>query len=214
MQKGILGKKLGMTQIFDAGGKVIPVTVVEAGPCVIVQKKTVENDGYSAIQVGFGDIKEKHVVQPARGHFKKADVSPRRWLREFRLDAADGYSIGDELKADVFAEGELVDVVGTSKGHGFTGAIKRWNFRRGPSAHGSKYHRRTGSLGFRRAGRVPKGRKLPGRYGNERVTIQGLRVVRVDLDRNLLLIKGAVPGVKGSLLVIRDSVKAAKAAKR
>lgn len=210
MQKGILGKKLGMTQVFDEAGRVIPVTVVEAGPCVVVQKRTVENDGYSAIQVGFGDIKEKHVNRPMKGHFKRADVAPRRHLREFRLENAEGYEVGQELKADLFAAGELVDVTGTSKGHGFTSAIKRWNFRRGPSAHGSKYHRRTGSLGFRRAARVPKGRKLPGRYGAERVTIQGLKVVKVDPERNLLLIKGAVPGVKGALLIIRDSVKAAK----
>lgn len=211
MNKGILGRKLGMTQVFDEAGRVIPVTVVEAGPCVVVQKKTAETDGYNAIQVGFGAIKDKHVNSPQKGHFKKADVTPRKWLREFRLADVAGYDVGQEVKANLFDAGELVDVTGISKGHGFAGSIKRHNFRRGPMSHGSKYHRGPGSLGYRAAARVPKGRRLPGRYGSERVTIQALRVVRVDPDRNLLLIKGAVPGVKGSLLVIRDSVKAKKA---
>lgn len=207
MKKGILGKKLGMTQVFDDAGRVIPVTVIEAGPCVVVQKKTVETDGYASIQVGFGDIKEKLVNKPRKGHFKKFGVAPRRYLREFRLENVDGLNVGDELKADTFEAGELVDVTGTSKGKGFAGGIKRWNFRRGPEAHGSKYHRAPGTLGFRAAARVPKGRKLPGRLGGERVTIQGLRVVRVDTERNLLLVKGAVPGAKGSLVIVRDSVK-------
>ncbi|MFO7172005.1 MAG: 50S ribosomal protein L3 [Bacillota bacterium] len=208
MKKGILGRKLGMTQVFDEEGRVIPVTVIEAGPCVVVQKKTVETDGYTAIQIGFGDIKEKHLNKPLKGHFQKAGVAPKRYLRELRLESVDGYNVGDEIKVDIFSPGELVDVTGTSKGKGFAGGIKRWGLRRGPMSHGSKYHRRPGSLGFRRAGRVPKGRRLPGRMGGERVTILGLKVVRVDAERNLLLVKGSVPGNKGSLLIIRDSVKA------
>lgn len=212
MNKGILGKKLGMTQVFSPEGKVIPVTVIEAGPCVVVQKKTVETDGYNAIQVGFGGIKEKLVNKPDKGHFSAHQVKPLRYLREFRLQSVDGYSVGGELKADVFQEGELVDVTGVSKGKGFAGAIKRHNFARGPMAHGSKYHRRVGTLANRESGgggRVKKGRKMPGHLGTERVTIQGLRVVRVDADRNLLLVKGAVPGARGSLVSIKDSVKAA-----
>lgn len=209
MKKGILGKKLGMTQIFDEAGRVVPVTVIEAGPCVVVQKKTVETDGYNAIQVGFGEVKEKQVTRPLQGHFKKFGQPLRRRLRELRLEDVTPYNVGDELKADLFAPGELVDVTGTSKGKGFAGGIKRWNFHRGPMAHGSKYHRAPGSLGFRRAGRVPKGRRLPGRLGGERVTIQSLKVVRVDTDRNLILIRGAVPGAKGALVLIRDAVKAA-----
>lgn len=211
MEKGILGKKLGMTQVFLADGKVVPVTVVEAGPCVVIQKKTVESDGYNAVQVGFDTVKEKHVNKPLKGHFSKHQAKPTRYLREFRLDTIDNMNVGDEIKVDIFAEGELVDVTGISRGKGFAGAIKRWNFHRGPESHGSKYHRRSGSLGFRRAGRVVKGRKNAGHLGVERVTIQGLRVVRVDGERNLLLIKGAVPGAKGSLITVRDSVKAAKA---
>lgn len=210
MKKGILGKKLGMTQIFDEVGRVVPVTVVEAGPCVVVQKKTVESDGYNAIQVGFGDVKEKHVTRPVKGHFKKFGVALRRRLKELRLEDISGYNVGDEIRADIFSPGELVDVTGTSKGKGFAGAIKRWNFHRGPMAHGSKYHRAPGSLGFRRAARVPKGRRLPGRLGGEKVTIQGLKVVRVDADRNLILIRGAVPGARGALVLIRDAVKAGK----
>lgn len=213
MQKGILGKKLGMTQIFAADGKIIPVTVVEAGPCVVVQKKTTESDGYSAVQVGFDTIKEKLVNKPAKGHFAKHNVKPVRYLREFRLDNIDALNVGDEIKADIFAEGDLVDVIGISRGKGFAGGIKRWNFHRGPEAHGSKYHRAPGSLGKRSWARVPKGRKLPGHLGVEKVTVQGLRIVRVDMDRNLVLIKGAVPGAKGSLITIRDSVKAGKKAR-
>ncbi len=209
MKKGILGKKLGMTQVFDETGRVVPVTVVEAGPCIVVQKKTVDTDGYNAIQVGFGEVKEKHVTRPVKGHFKKFNQPIRRRLRELRLADIAAYNVGDELKADVFAVGELVDVTGTSKGKGFAGGIKRWNFHRGPMSHGSKYHRAPGSLGFRRAARVPKGRRLPGRLGGEKVTIQGLKVVRVDAERNLILIRGAVPGAKGSLVLIRDTVKAA-----
>lgn len=211
MQKGILGKKLGMTQVFAADGKIIPVTVVEAGPCVVVQKKTTATDGYNAVQVGFNTIKEKLINKPMKGHFAKHNVKATRYLREFRFENIDGFNVGDELKADVFAEGDLVDVSGISRGKGFAGGIKRWNFRRGPEAHGSKYHRAPGSLGQRDWSRVPKGRKLPGHLGSDKVTVQGLRIVRVDADRNLVLIKGAVPGAKGSLIMIRDSVKAAKA---
>lgn len=211
VQKGILGKKLGMTQVFAADGKIIPVTVVEAGPCVVVQKKTAATDGYTAVQVGFDTIKEKLVNKPAKGHFAKHNTRATRYLREFRFADIDAFNVGDEIKADIFAEGDLVDVSGISRGKGFAGGIKRWNFRRGPEAHGSKYHRAPGSLGQRDWSRVPKGRKLPGHLGTEKVTVQGLRVVRVDGDRNLLLIKGAVPGAKGSLVTIRESVKAAKA---
>jgi large subunit ribosomal protein L3 len=211
VQKGILGKKLGMTQIFAADGKIIPVTVVEAGPCVVVQKKTAATDGYNAVQVGFDTIREKLVNKPIKGHFAKANIKPARYLREFRLDSIDAMNVGDEIKADIFAEGDLVDVSGISRGKGFAGAIKRWNFHRSFMAHGSKYHRGPGSLGQRSWARVPKGRKLPGHMGTEKVTVQGLRIVRVDGDRNLILIKGAVPGAKGSLITVRDSVKAAKA---
>ncbi len=211
MKKAILGKKLGMTQIFDDKGRQIPVTVVEAGPCVVVQKKTTESDGYEALQVAFGDIKPRHVTKPAQGHFARAGVPARKWVRELRLESQDGFEVGSEIKADVFSAGELVDVSGISRGKGFAGGIKRWNFHRGPMAHGSKYHRGPGSLGMRISGgggKVIKGRRLPGRLGGERVTIQGLRVARVDLDRNLILIKGAVPGAEGSLVTIKNSVKA------
>ena len=211
MQKGILGKKLGMTQIFAADGKIIPVTVVEAGPCVVVQKKTAATDGYNAVQVGFDTIREKLVNKPQKGHFAKHNAKATRFLRELRLADTDALNVGDEIKADIFAEGELVDVTGISRGKGFAGGIKRWNFHRSFMAHGSKYHRGPGSLGQRAWARVPKGRKLPGHLGTEKVTVQGLRVVRVDGEKNLILIKGAVPGAKGSLITIRDSVKAAKA---
>lgn len=207
-----MGKKLGMTQIFAADGKIIPVTVVEAGPCVVVQKKTTTTDGYNAVQLGFDTLKEKLVNKPSKGHFAKHNVRATRYLREFRLANIDALNVGDEIKADVFAEGDLVDVSGISRGKGFAGAIKRWNFHRGPMAHGSKFHRSPGSLGKRSWARVPKGRKLPGHMGSEKVTVQGLRVVRIDTDRNLILIRGAVPGNKGAMITIRDSVKV-KAAK-
>jgi large subunit ribosomal protein L3 len=210
MDKAILGKKLGMTQVFAADGKIIPVTVVEAGPCTVVQKKTVETDGYNAVQVGFDSLKEKHVNKPMAGHFAKHSVKATRYLREFRLAAIDALNVGDEIKVDIFAEGELVDVTGISRGKGFTGAIKRWNFHRGPMAHGSKYHRGSGSLGQREWKRVPLGRKNAGHLGVERVTVQGLRIVRVDAERNLILIKGAVPGAKGSMVTIRDCNKLTK----
>lgn len=211
LKKGILGTKLGMTQIFAADGKIIPVTVVEAGPCVVVQKKTTSTDGYNAVQVGFGLIREKLVNKPAKGHFAKHGVKLHRYLREFRLENIDALNVGDEFKADIFAEGDLVDVSGISRGKGFAGAIKRWNFHRGPMGHGSKFHRAPGSLGKRSWARVPLGRKGPGHLGSEKVTVQGLRVVKIDAERNLILIKGAVPGAKGALVTIRDSVKAAKA---
>lgn len=209
MKKGILGKKIGMTQIFKEDGSLIPVTVVEAGPCSVVQKKTVENDGYSAVQLGFGEKKEKKVNKPAKGHFAKAGVAPKRYLREFRLDGAEEMNVGDEIKADVFEAGELLDVTGTSKGHGYAGTIKRWGTHRGPMSHGSHYHRGPGSLGACSSpSRVYKGKKLPGHYGVDKVTIQNLDLVKVDIERNLLLIKGSVPGPKGGLLVIKNAVKA------
>ena len=209
MQKGIIGKKVGMTQIFDENGKVVPVTVVEAGPCTVVQKKTVESDGYVAVQLGFGDVAAKKVNKPAKGHFDKADVAPKKTLREFRLADISAMNIGDILKADVFAAGDKVDITGTSKGHGFTGAIARWNQHTGPMAHGSKYHRGVGSLSANSTpSRVFKNKKMSGHYGVDRVTTLNLSVVRVDAERNLLLVRGAVPGPNGGTLVIRDSVKA------
>ncbi|HBV96166.1 MAG: 50S ribosomal protein L3 [Peptococcaceae bacterium BICA1-7] len=210
MKKAILGKKVGMTQIFTDDGKALPVTVIEAGPCFVVQKRTVEKDGYGAIQVGFGEKREKLFNKPTKGHFNKAGVRPLRVLRELRLEDYDSYQIGQELKADLFNTGEKVDVVGTSKGKGFAGGIKRHNFHRGPMAHGSKYHRRPGSLGAKGPARVYKGRKLPGHMGAARVTVQNLEVVKVDSDRNLLALKGAVPGPRGGLVIIKNSVKAVK----
>jgi large subunit ribosomal protein L3 len=207
LSKGMLGKKIGMTQIFD-DGRAVPVTVIEAGPCYVVQKKTVDNDGYNAIQVGFVDRKEKHVNKPLQGHFAKAGLKPYQYLVEFRTDNIDDYDLGQEIKVDVFADGELVDVTGTSKGKGFTGGIKRHGFHRGPTKHGSKYHRRPGSLGAKGPARVFKGRKLPGRAGGDTVTIQNLPIVKVDAERNLLLVKGAIPGPNKSLVVIKSAVKA------
>lgn len=209
MKKGILGKKLGMTQIFAEDGTLIPVTVVEAGPCSVVQKKTVEKDGYSAVQIGYGDKKEKNTNKPAKGHFAKAGVAVKRYLRELKLDNAEEMNVGDIIKADVFEAGELLDVTGTSKGHGYAGTIKRWGTHRGPMTHGSHYHRGPGSLGACSSpSRVYKGKKLPGHYGVDRVTIQNLDLVKVDTERNLLLIKGSVPGPKGGLLIIKNAVKA------
>lgn len=207
MAKGILGKKLGMTQVFTDDGHAIPVTVIEAGPCVVVQKKAMEKDGYYAIQLGFGDIRERLVNKPDMGHFKRHKVRPVRYLREFRASEDLPHEVGSEIKADIFSEGDLVDITGTSIGKGFAGAIKRWNFRRGPMSHGSMYHRRPGALGATGPARVLKGRKLPGRLGGERVTIQNLKVVKVDPERNLMLVKGSVPGRRGSLLIIREAVK-------
>lgn len=210
MQKGIIGKKMGMTQIFDENGRVIPVTVVEAGPCAVVQKKTVESDGYTAVQLGFGDLSAKKVTKPAKGHFDKADVAPKRTLREFRLEDISGMNVGDILKADVFAAGDRVDVVGTSKGKGYAGAIKRWNQHRLRESHGTgPVARHAGSMGScSTPSRVFKGKRLPGHLGAERVTIQNLKVVKVDAENNLIAIKGAIPGPKGSVVCISDSVKA------
>ena len=210
MSKGILCKKVGMTQVFIENGKLIPVTVVEAGPCYVVQKKTVAQDGYDAIQVGFGEIPEHVANKPSKGHFAKASIKPLRYIREFKVSDIDTYELGQEIKADVFAAGDKIDVVGTSKGKGFAGMIKRHGAHRGPMKHGSKYHRRTGSLGAKGPARVFKGRALPGRMGGDRVTVQNLEIVRVDADKNMILIKGAVPGAKKSLLVLKPSVKKGK----
>ena len=209
MQKGLIGKKIGMTQLFDESGKVIPVTVVEAGPCVVVQKKTTENDGYEAVQVGFGDVKVQRVNKPQAGHFKKADVAPKKVLKEFRLDDCAALNVGDILKADVFAVGDRVDVVGTSKGKGTAGAIKRWNFSRLKESHGTgPVARHAGSLGAcSDPSSVYKGKKLAGHLGAERVTIQNLDIVKVDAENNLIAIKGAIPGPKGGIVVLADTVK-------
>ena len=216
MAKAILGRKLGMTQIFTEEGRVIPVTVVESGNNFVLQNKTDETDGYNAVQIGFGDVKEKNVTKPLKGHFEKAGVKAVRFIREMRLSAPSEYNVGDTIGVDIFAAGDLVDVVGTSKGKGFAGGIKRHNFARGPMGHGSKSHREPGSTGAMISGpggRVLKGKKLPGRMGGERVTVQRLTIVRVDSDRNLILIKGASPGPKKGFVVIKDTVKPAKAAK-
>ena len=209
MKKGIIGRKIGMTQIFDEKGNVIPVTVIEAGPCVVAQVKTVETDGYNAVQLGFGDVKDKHINKPEAGHFAKAKLANKKHLREFRLDSIEGIKVGDEVKADVFEAGEKIDVQGTSKGKGFQGVIKRHGQHRGPMGHGSMYHRRPGSMGpTSTPGRVFKGKKLPGRMGNNTITIQNLEVVSVDLDKNVILVKGSVPGANGAILKIKSSVKA------
>lgn len=210
MAKGILGKKIGMTQIFSPEGRAVPVTVVEAGPCVVVQKKTVATDGYDAIQLAFDEKKERLTTKPMIGHFRKAGVKNYRLVREIEVGADEQFDLGQEIKADIFNEGEWVDVTGTSKGKGFAGVIKRWNFNRAPMEHGSMYHRRPGSLGATDPARVFKGRKMPGRMGGERTTIQGLQVVKVDSTRNLLLIKGAIPGAKGAYVMINKTVKRAK----
>ena len=210
MQKGIIGKKIGMTQIFDENGKVVPVTVVEAGPCVVSQKKTVENDGYAAVQIGFGDLKAHKVKKPMAGHFAKANVAPKRTLREFRFDDIDAYNVGDLVKADVFAAGDKVDVTGTSKGKGYAGVITRWNFQRLKESHGSgPVARHGGSIGScSDPSRVYPGKKMAGHLGSERVTVQNLQVVKVDAENNLIAIKGAIPGPNGGTVVIHDTVKA------
>ena len=210
MKKGIIGRKVGMTQIFDEKGNVIPVTVIEAGPCVVAQVKTVETDGYNAIQLGYGDIKDKHINKPEAGHFAKAKLANKKHLREFRLESVEGVKVGDEVKADVFVAGEKVDVQGTSKGKGFQGVIKRHGQHRGPMGHGSMYHRRPGSMGSTSTpGRVFKGKKLPGHMGKVTITIQNLDVVKIDMDKNVILVKGSVPGCKGAILKIKSTVKAA-----
>ncbi len=210
MKKAIIGKKIGMTQIFSEDGKVIPVTVIEAGPCVVTQKKTVENDGYEAVQVGFGDVKLSKLNKPLKGHFAKNDVAPKKTLKEFRLEDCSSLNVGDIIKAETFAEGEIVDVKGTSKGHGTAGAIKRWNFSRLRESHGTGPNaRHQGSLGACSSpSRVFKGRKMAGHYGHEKVTVQNLLVAKVDNENNLIAIKGAVPGPKGGIVVIADAVKA------
>ncbi len=211
MQKGIIGKKIGMTQIFDEKGNVVPVTVIEAGPCVVVQKKTVENDGYAAVQLGFGDVSPKHVNKPMKGHFDKADVAPKKTLKEFRFADCDALNIGDIVKADTFAVGDRVDVVGTSKGKGYAGAIKRWNFGRLRESHGTGPNaRHAGSLGACSSpSRVFKGTKAAGHLGCERVTVQNLDVVKVDVENNLIAVRGAVPGPRKGIVVLSDSVKKA-----
>ena len=210
MQKGIIGKKIGMTQIFDESGKVIPVTVVEAGPCVVVQKKTIENDGYAALQLGFGDVKVQRVNKPMKGHFDKADVACKKNLKEFRLDNCDILNVGDIVKADTFAAGEAVDVVGISKGKGFAGAIKRHNQHRLKETHGTgPVHRQAGSMGACSSpSRIYKGKGMAGHMGAEQVTVQNLEIVKIDAENNLIAIKGAVPGPKGGIVYIVDSVKA------
>jgi len=208
MEKGILGKKIGMTQIFTGEGEAVPVTIIEAGPCVVVQKKTPQVDGYHALQIGFGEKRERLFNKPAKGHFAKAGVKPLKFLREIKVEDTEGYEVGQEIKADIFAVGDRVDVVGTSKGKGFAGGIKRHGFHRGPMTHGSKYHRRPGAAAAKGPARVFKGRKMPGRLGGERVTVQNLEVVKVDGEKNLLAVKGAIPGPRGGLVLIKDSVKA------
>ena len=210
MQKGIIAKKVGMTQLFDENGKVVPVTIVEAGPCTVVQKKTVESDGYQAVQLGYGEISAKKVNKAAKGHFDKADVAPKRTLREFRLDDIAAMNVGDILKADVFAAGDRIDVSGISKGKGYQGSIKRWNGHRLRESHGTgPVARHAGSMGScSTPSRVFKGKKLPGHMGAERVTVQNLTVVKVDVENNLIAVKGAVPGPKGAVVTLTDSVKA------
>ena len=208
--KAIIGKKVGMTQIFDENGFVIPVTVIEAGPCTVAQVKSVDTDGYNAVQLGFGEVKDKHINKPEKGHFAKSKLAAKKHLREFRVDSAD-VKVGDEVKADVFVAGDKIDFQGTTKGKGFQGVIKRHGQHRGPMGHGSMYHRRPGSMGSTSTpGRVFKGKKLPGHMGVQTVTIQNLDVVRVDMDKNVLLVKGSVPGPKGAILKIKATVKSAK----
>ncbi len=210
MSKAILGRKLGMTQIFTEEGQVVPVTVIESGNNVVIQNKTVESDGYNAVQLGFGEIKEKHLTKPLKGRFDKAGVQPAKFIREMRLAAPSEYKVGDKIGVDIFEAGQLVDVTGVSKGKGFAGTVKRHGFARGPMGHGSKSHREPGSTGAMisgHGGRVLKGKKLPGHMGHERVTVQRLTIVKVDADRSLLLIKGAVPGPKKGFLMIKETVK-------
>ena len=209
MKKAILATKVGMTQIFDENGVLVPVTVLQAGPCVVTQVKTADNDGYSAIQVGFGEKKENRVNKPMKGQFAKAGVSCKRYVREFRFENASEYALAQEIKADIFAAGDKIDATATSKGKGYAGGIKRHGLKSGPSAHGSKYHRHAGSNGMASdPSKVFKGKKMPGQMGAERVTIQNLEIVKVDADQNIILVKGAVPGPKKSLVMLKESVKA------
>ena len=211
MKKAILATKVGMTQVFAEDGSFIPVTVLQAGPCPVVQVKTAEKDGYDAVQVGFGDIREKLVNKPMKGHFAKANVTNKRFLKEFRFENAAEYSVGQEIKADIFAAGDKIDASGVSKGKGYAGAIKRFGLSRGPMGHGSKYHRHAGSNGpATTPGRVFKGKHMPGQMGNVNVTVQNLEVVRVDVDNNMILVKGAVPGAKKSLVILKETVKSGK----
>lgn len=210
MPKGILGRKIGMTQVFTEDGQLVPVTVIEATPNVVVQVKSQENDGYQAVQVGFGEVREKLLTKGQKGHLAKAGVGNVRYLREFRTEDVEEFQnleVGDTIAVDIFETGDVVDVTGTTKGKGTAGVIKRWGYHRGPMKHGSKYHRGVGSLGAAGQARVFKGRKLPGRMGNVRRTIQGLEIIRVDADRNLILVKGGVPGIRGSLVRVQATVK-------
>lgn len=213
MKKAILARKIGMTQVFAENGEVVPVTVLHAGPCVVVQKKTIENDGYNALQVGFLPARQNvrgnyYINRPLKGHFDKVKVSPTKYLREFRIKNIDGYEVGQEIKADIFAPGDKVDVTGVSKGKGFQGAIKRHGQHRGPMSHGSKYHRGLGSLGAGTTpGRVLKGKRMPGHMGHKRITVQNLTIVRADAEKNLILVKGAVPGPRGTMVTIKNTVK-------
>lgn len=211
MKKGLVGKKLGMTQLFDQNGNVVPVTVVEVGPCVVTQKKTMEKDGYEAVQVGFGDLKVSRVNKPMKGHFAKGDVAPKRVLREFRLEDCAALNVGDVLKADIFAEGDRIDVTGQSKGKGYAGVIKRWNFARLKMSHGTgPVARHGGSMGACSSpSRVWKGKKMAGHLGAERVTVQNLDVVKVDAENNIIAVKGAIPGPKGGIVLVRSAVKGA-----
>ncbi len=209
MKKGIIGKKIGMTQIFDEKGNVIPVTVIEAGPCVVAQKKTAEHDGYDAVQLGFMDVKEKHLTKAEKGHFEKAGVAMKKHLKEFRLDDCSSVNVGDVITADTFAAGEKVDVTGMTKGRGFTGCVKRWNQHKLCSTHGvGPIHRQPGSMGVIDPAHIFKNKHMPGQYGNEQVTVQNLKVVKIDSEKNLIAVKGAIPGAKDGIVFIRDSVKA------
>ena len=209
MKKGIIGKKIGMTQIFDENGNVIPVTLIEAGPCVVAQKKTAENDGYEAVQLGFMEAKVKHVNKPRAGHFAKNGLSAKKHLKEFRLADCAQYNVGDVITVDTFAAGEKVDVTGMTKGHGYCGVVKRWNHHKLRMTHGvGPVHRQPGSMGSIDPARIFKNHKMPGQYGNEQVTVQNLKVVKIDSERNIIAIKGAIPGAKGGIVFVRDSVKA------
>ncbi|MDO4553585.1 MAG: 50S ribosomal protein L3 [Lachnospiraceae bacterium] len=209
MTKGILATKVGMTQIFDEDGVLVPVTVLQAGPCAVTQVKTVDNDGYSAVQVGYADKREKLVTKPQKGHFEKAGVAPKRFVKEFRFDNAEEYTVGQEIKADIFAAGDKIDVTATSKGKGFAGAIKRHGLHTGPKTHGSKYHRHAGSNGSASdPSRVFKGKKMAGRMGAEQVTVQNLEIVKIDVENNVILVKGAVPGPKKAIVTLKETVKA------
>ena len=209
MKKGIIGRKIGMTQIFDEIGNVIPVTIIEAGPCVVAQKKTAENDGYDAVQLGFMEVKEKHMTKAEKGHFEKAGVASKKHLKEFRLDDCSALNVGDVIAADTFAAGDKVDITGMTKGRGYTGAIKRWNLHKLQATHGvGPIHRQSGSMGVIDPARIFKNKKMAGQYGNEQVTILNLKVVKIDAEKNIIAVKGAIPGAKNGIVFIRDSVKA------